>query len=171
MDFKYLSSYANREDKGDIKSISARGNVPSSNFGRLNKYEKHDNIFDFKTNFKKTQIKKPVGTTAIIKETNDEIKKRENSGKLGISLKDDKVVNEFQDSFIPKIKKKVYIDPQYYQHNLGRKNFYSKFRDQIRRKQAKGEDSKEESVQDIETEPLERLEEMEERQERNKKNE
>jgi hypothetical protein len=75
-----------------------------------------------------------------------------------------KEVTEFQDSYLPKLEKKKYIDPQYYQHNMGRKNFYSKFRNQIRRKQGKegeekGEDETEEEsmpdlIEAIETEPL-----------------
>jgi len=140
MDFKYLSSYANKDNKGSIKDITARGNVPRSHFGSISSYGKYDNIFEFKTNFRSTQLKKPQPTKKIIQETNDEIKKKDTDGKkIGITVKENKSVSEFQDTFIPDIEKKPYVDPQYYQHNLGRKNFYSKFRDKIRRKEAKGE--------------------------------
>ncbi len=90
---------------------------------------------------------------------------RENNELRKVTFKENKTVNDFQDSFIPKINRKTYVDPQYYQHNLGRKNFYSRFRDQIRRKQAKGdtgEEVKEESrgnLEEIVTEPLEGFQE------------
>jgi hypothetical protein len=149
MDFKYLSSYANKEDKGSIKDITARGNIPRSNFGSISSYGKYDNIFDFKTNYRSTQLKKPMPTKKIIHETNDELEKKDTDGKkLGITLTENKSVAEFQDTFIPEIEKKPYVDPQYYQHKLGQKNFYSKFRDKIRRKEAKGGNG------EIETEPL-----------------
>jgi len=157
MDFKYLSSYANKDNYGSIKDITARGALPRSNFGSISSYGKYDNLFDFKTNFKSTQIKAPVPTKKIIPETNDELATRESDGKkLGLESKDKKSVVQFQDSFIPDIKKKPYKDPQYYQHNLGRKNFYSKFRDKIRRKEAKG------GNEGIEAEPLSGVESEEE---------
>jgi len=102
MDYKFLSSYSNKQVSGSAKEINAKGALPRSNFGSISSYGKHDNILS-------TQIKAPVPTKKIIPETND---------------------------------------PQYYQHNLGRKDFYSKFRDKIRRKEEKGGEGSKEIIAD-----------------------
>jgi len=76
MDYKYLLSHTDQEEKGSINNISSKAVVPNSGLGSLNSYKKHDDIFDFKTNFRNTQIKKSVPTRKIIQETNNQFSQR-----------------------------------------------------------------------------------------------
>jgi hypothetical protein len=77
MDFKYLLSRSESANKGTIAQIQNNGVVPTSNFGNISRHGKYDNIFDFKTDFKNTQIKKRTGTNPIIQLSNASLTERE----------------------------------------------------------------------------------------------